>query len=110
MGTKAVAPSWRPLWPQKYLEQFSHRTLLHERVPQRQLWLDLVAVPAAISLPQDIPLLDQLGEDLVGAPLGDADRGGDVAQANTRIIDHAQEHVSVGGVRKSQRGIDASKS
>jgi hypothetical protein len=43
---------------------------------QRTLGHDLVAVPPAISLAQHVALLDELGEDPVGGPLGDPDRGG----------------------------------
>ncbi len=39
-----------------------------------------------MALTQDVAFLDQLGEDFVGASLGDADRGGDVAQADAGIL------------------------
>jgi len=54
--------------------------VLDERVPQRKLGLDLVAVSTAVSLAQHVALLDELGEDLVGAPLGDADASSDLAE------------------------------
>lgn len=56
---------------------------------------DLVAVATPISLAKDIALLNQLGEDFVGASLGDPDRGSYVAQPNTGIISYAEQDVSV---------------
>jgi hypothetical protein len=52
---------------------------MHERVPQGELGLDLVAVSPAMSLAQHIALVDKLGEDLVGTALRNADSSGDVA-------------------------------
>ena len=62
---------------------------------QRKLWLDLVAIPPAMSLAQHVALLNELGQDLVSGAFGDANRGGDVAQANARVMGHAREDVGV---------------
>ena len=51
---------------------------------ERTLGHDLVAIAPAVSLAQHVPLVDGLGQDPVGGPLGDADRGRDVAQADPR--------------------------
>src|ERR1700720_4614196 len=68
---------------------------LHERMAQRHLGLDLVAVATAMSLAQDIALLNQLGKDFVGTSLGDADRSGDVAQSDAGIVGNAKQDVGV---------------
>ena len=64
---------------------------------QGKLRLDLVAVPPPLSLPQHVALLDQLGQDPVGGAFGDPDRGGDVAQADSRVMGHARKDVGVVG-------------
>jgi len=64
---------------------------------QRKVRLDLVAVPPPLSLPQHVASLDQLGEDPVGGAFGDPDRGGDVPQADSRVIGNAYEDVGVVG-------------
>ncbi len=69
--------------------------LLYKRVAKGQLGLDLVVVPPSVALTQDVALLDQLGEDFVGASLRDSDRGGDVAQADAGILTDAEQDVGV---------------
>ncbi len=62
-----------------------------------ELGHDLIAVATPISLAQDIALLNQLGEDFVGASLGNTDRSSYVAQSNTGIISNTEQDVSVVG-------------
>jgi hypothetical protein len=50
-----------------------------------------------MSLAQHIALVDQLGKDLVGTPLGDADGSGDVAQADPGVLSDAEQDVGVVG-------------
>jgi hypothetical protein len=64
---------------------------------QGKVRYDLVAVPTALSLAQDVASFDQLGEDAVGGAFGDPDRGGDVAQADSRVIGDAGKDVGVVG-------------
>jgi hypothetical protein len=71
---------------------------------ERKLGYDLVAVPPAIPLAQDIPLVDQLGQDPVGRAFGDPDRNGNVAQAYPRISGHAGKDVSVVRQKVPARG------
>jgi hypothetical protein len=66
-------------------------------MPKGKLRLDLVTVSAAMSFAQHISLIDQLGEDLVGAALRNAYRSGDVTQADARIMGDAQQDVRVIG-------------
>ena len=48
-----------------------------------------------MALTQDVALLDQLGEDFVGASLGNADRGSNIAQADAGILRDAEQDVGV---------------
>ena len=64
---------------------------------QRKLRYDLVTVSAALSLAQHVALFDEFGDDPVRRALGDPYRGGDVAQANPRVMGDACEDVSVVG-------------
>jgi hypothetical protein len=66
-------------------------------VAQGKLRLDLVAVPAAMSLAEHIALVDQLGEDLVGTALGDPDGSGDIAQSDAGVMGDAEEDMGVVG-------------
>jgi hypothetical protein len=51
-----------------------------------QVGLDLVAVTAAVSLFHHIARLGEVGDDAVGAALGDVQAGRDVAQSRARIV------------------------
>jgi hypothetical protein len=50
-----------------------------------------------MALAQDIALVDQLGEDLVGTALCDADRIRDVSQANPGVVGDAEQNMGVVG-------------
>jgi hypothetical protein len=64
---------------------------------QRQVRLDLVAVAAAFLLLDHVAGLGQVGDDAVGAALGDAQADRDVAQAHPRVVCDAQQHPGVVG-------------
>jgi hypothetical protein len=64
---------------------------------QRQVGLDLVAVAAAVLLLHHITCPGEVGNDAVGAALGDAQAGGDVAQPRARVVGEAHQHPGVGG-------------
>jgi len=64
---------------------------------ERSLGLHGVDVPAADALASDVAILDQLGDDPMGASLGDPDRLGDVTQANARIVGDAEQDLGVVG-------------
>jgi hypothetical protein len=53
-------------------EQGSDLEVILERVPERQLRVDLVAIAAADLLVREIACSLQLGDDALGGPLGDA--------------------------------------
>jgi hypothetical protein len=94
-GLRRLDPSAGRGRPHEHPQQVADRPLLDEGVAERTLAHDLVAVPPAVSLAQHVALVDELGEDPVGGPLGDADRGGDVAKADPGIIGDAGEDVGV---------------
>jgi hypothetical protein len=81
----------------QHLKQIADLTLLGQGVPQRQLCLDLVAVPSALALAHHVSLVDQLGDDPVGGALGDPDGGGDLAQPDARVTSNADQDVRVIG-------------
>jgi hypothetical protein len=59
--------------------------------------MDLVVVAAADPDPSEVALLGQVSDHALGRPLGDADEGGYVAQADGRVVVDAGEHVQVVG-------------
>jgi len=59
--------------------------------------LDLVAVAAAVLLLDEVAGCGQVGDDAVGAALGDVQAGGDVAQACARVVGDAQQRPGVIG-------------
>jgi hypothetical protein len=71
--------------------------LLGQGMAERQLGLDLVAVPSPLPLTHHVALVDQLGDDSVGGALGDPDGGGDVAEPDARVTSHAHQDVRVVG-------------
>src|SRR5436190_19514067 len=64
-------------------------------MPEGKLRYHLVAISSPFSLAEDVALFDQLGDDPVGGPLGDADRGRDVAQADAGVRRDASKDVRV---------------
>lgn len=64
-------------------------------MPQGKVRLDLVAVPPAVSLAQDVALFNKLGQNPVGGSFSDAYRSSDVAQADARVMGHAYKDVGV---------------
>jgi hypothetical protein len=85
----------RPPRPEQRFKQFADLLLPDERVTQGKLRHDLVAISPAPSLAQHVARVDEVGQDLVGGALGDADGGGDVAQPNARVMGDARKDVGV---------------
>jgi hypothetical protein len=56
-------------------EDFADGRFLAGSLRQRQVRLDLVAVAAAVLLPDQVAGLGEIGDDAVGAALGDAQAG-----------------------------------
>ena len=62
-----------------------------DRIWQREVRLDLVAVAAAVFVLDDVPSVDQVGDDAVRAAFGDSQAGGDVPQPGTRVLGDAEQ-------------------
>ena len=79
------------------LEQIAHLALLDQGMTHRTPRHDLVAIAPAVPFAQHVALLNQLGQDPVGGTLRDANRCGNVAQADARVMSDADEDVGVVG-------------
>ena len=62
---------------------------------QRQVRLDFVLVAAAVLHLGDVAGRGEISDDAVGAALGDAEAGRDIAQPNTRVSGYAQHHAGM---------------
>jgi len=71
---------------------------------QREVRLDLVAVAAAVLLLDDVAGPGQVGDDAVGAALGDVELGRDVARADPRVVRDAQQDPGVAGQERPACG------
>ena len=78
-------------------EDVADGRFLAGRFGQRQVRLDLVAVAAAVFLFHHIAGFGEVGDDAVGAALGDAQAGRDVAQSRARVMGDVQQHPGVAG-------------
>jgi hypothetical protein len=100
LGRRLALPSGRtpPILPEKHFEQIANPALLclrREGVMQRKLGIHLVDVSPATSLANDVAVLDQLGDDPMGASLRDPHRLGDITQANAGVVRDAEQDLSV---------------
>jgi hypothetical protein len=64
---------------------------------QREVRLDLVAAAAAVFLLHHVAGCGQVGDDAVGAALGAAQAGRDVAQPHARFAGGAQQDPGMAG-------------
>jgi hypothetical protein len=64
--------------------------------------LDLVTVAVAVFLPDGVAGRGQVANDAVGAALGDAHRGRDVAQPHARVMGDARQEARPCLVEKLQ--------
>jgi hypothetical protein len=87
------------------LEQVADLALLLEGVTQGTPRHDRVAIASALPLAQQVARFDQLGQDPVGGALGNADRRGDVADADPGVVSHADEDVGVVGQKVPTGGL-----
>jgi hypothetical protein len=69
------------------------------------MWLDLVPVAAAVLVLDHVAACGEVGDDAVGAALGDVQRGGDVAQAYPGVVGDATR-ARAWLVRKLHSAID----
>lgn len=88
------------VWLRSVDEQFEHLAdgpLLADCPAQWEIAADVVAVAPAFLFFDDIAGVGELGDDAERAALGDAERGGDVAEAHARIVRDADERSGVVG-------------
>jgi AcrR family transcriptional regulator len=79
------------------LQHLTDRPLPPDGLSHRQVSLDLVAIPAAVPVLHDVAGLGQVRDDAVGGALGDAERGGDVAQAHAGVVGDAYQDLGMVG-------------
>jgi len=75
--------------PEKHFEQIANPSLLRllrQGMTQRQLGFHLVDVSPTNSLAIDVAVLDQLGEDPMGASLRHPHGLGDITQPNAGVV------------------------
>jgi hypothetical protein len=75
----------------------AHLSLLDKGMTQGKLRHDLITISPAGPPAPHVTLFDQLGEDPVSGALGDPHRGGDIAQADARVMSQARRDVGVVG-------------
>jgi hypothetical protein len=85
--------------------------LAHGRLPgaglgYRQVSLDLVTVAAAVLLCDHVASLGQVGDDPVGAALGNAQSRSDVTQSRARVAGNVQQDPGVVGQEAPVRHTD----
>ena len=68
------------------VEHLADRALTVRRPGQWEVLLDLVAVTTPVPLLDDVPGGGEVGDDAVRAAFGDAERGRDVAEPDSRIV------------------------
>ena len=71
-----------------------------QRVAQRELWMDLVEALSSHSMPGEVAALDELRDDAMRRPLGNADAVGDAAQTGVGLSGHAHQDMSVIGEKR----------
>ena len=79
------------------VEHLADRAFLGDGFWERKMRLDLVAVAAAVLVLDHVAACGEVGDDAVGAALGDVQRRGDVAQAHPGVVGDAHEDPSVVG-------------
>ena len=90
----------RGLWCSGVDEQSEHltdRSLSTDGFWQGEVVLDAVAIATAVLVFNDVAGFGQVGDDAEGGALGDAERSGDVAQANPRIMRDADQGAGMVG-------------
>jgi hypothetical protein len=89
--------SERGVGADKKSQDLADRTFPAGGLREPEVRLDLVAVAAAFLLLDHVAGLGQLGDDALGAALGDAHPDRDVPQPHPRITRDAQQHPSLVG-------------
>jgi hypothetical protein len=64
-------------------------------MPQRKLWVELIAVAPSIASTREITICDEFGDDALGGALGDAHLHCDIAHPNPGVLGNAEQNVCV---------------
>jgi len=78
-------------------EQLAHTTMLGLEVPKGHVPVDGVVVAASDPRADQVPLIDQVGQDSHDRPDGDPRALGDLADPNRGVPGYAQQHDEVAG-------------
>jgi hypothetical protein len=81
----------------QHRQQITDLSFLDEWMAKRHLRFDFVDVSPPAPLAAHIALLDKLREDSMSTTFGDADGCGDITEADTGVMSHAQENVGMVG-------------
>src|SRR5207244_10703008 len=84
-------------------EKLADLPLAGERVRERKVWLDRVAVAPAVSLAGEVARCLELGDDAVGGALGDPDPLADLPQGQPGLIRDAEQQLTVVGQERPFR-------
>jgi hypothetical protein len=79
------------------LQHISDRASLIGQFRQGQVTLNLIAIPATVSLLDDISGIGQISHDGVRVSLGNAEVRGEISQADVRILRDAEQRPTVVG-------------
>ena len=78
-------------------QQLAQGVARESGVAQVLVAVDRVLVAAADALAGEVALLDQLGDELVGGALGDADGVGDLTESGVAVLVDVDDHIAVVG-------------
>ncbi len=79
----------------KRYEKLANLVVAFQRMPKRQLRVELIAVAPSIASTREIAVCDEFGHDALGGTFGNAHFSGDIAQPHPGIFGNAQQNVRV---------------
>jgi hypothetical protein len=94
-GGQVTEPALRR--PADRAQELADAMGLLQRMAKRAVRIDLVVIPPPPPSAPEVARLDQVGDDRLGGPFGDADLVGDVATAYGGIVGDAHHDVAVIG-------------
>jgi hypothetical protein len=77
------------------IQYIPYRASLIRQLGQGQMTLHLVAVTTTLALLEDVARFSKVRHDGVRVPLGDAEFGGEISQADVRILRDAEQRSPV---------------
>ena len=96
-------PTAGPGQPGQAHEEIADGVFALDGMAEWNLWMDLVPVAPANPGSSDVTLRNQVSDDALRGPLGDADPSGDVTTADASVLGDADEHVPVVGQEGPRR-------